>query len=237
MSNGETTETVAEFISKRSIDAIPDNAIDISKNHIMDCTGVTVAGSRDPTGKIIIDFVKKMGGECKASVICGGCKTSAAQAAFANATMAHAIDYDDDCDSILGYSSAVLLPAILALGEEFGSSGRDVIEAYILGLEVEAKIGSMINVGHYAQGWHATSTLGKLGSAAACAKLLGLDVEGIRIAMGLAASSSGGIRQNFGTMAKRFHAGHAARGGVIAALLAKQGFTADRRVLEAPFGF
>jgi len=231
------TETIAEFVNKTSLKEIPDKAIDIAKISILDCIGVTIAGSTHSTGKIITSFIKELGAEPKASVVCGGFRTSAPQAAFANGVMAHALDYDDDNDTILGHPSVVLLPAALALGEEYEASGENVLEAYILGLETEAKIGSIINMEHYNQGWHATGTLGTLGAAAACAKIMGLNIEQIRMAIGIAASSSCGLRQNFGTMTKPFHAGNAARSGVIAAMLAKRGFTADREILETPFGF
>lgn len=233
----KVTETIAKFIIQTTLKEISAEAIDIAKSHILDCIGVTIAGSADLTGKIITNFVREMGGEPKTSVVCGGFRTSAPQAALANGVMAHAIDYDDDSDSILGHPTAVLLPAVLALGEEYQVSGINVIEAYILGLEIAAKIGSIINMEHYVQGWHSTGTIGILGAAVASAKIMRLSIEQTKVAIGIAASSSCGLRQNFGTMTKPFHAGNAARGGVMAAMLAQRGFTADREILENPFGF
>ncbi len=232
------TETLAEFLYRTSLKDIPNQAIDIAHEHVLDCIGVTMAGSTDSTGRIITHFVKEMGGEPKASVFCGGFMTSAPQAAMANGTMAHALDYDDDySDFTVLHPSAVVLPAAFAMGEVSGSSGEDLLEAYILGIEIAIVIGSIINMEDINKGWHATSTLGTLGAAAASAKILKLDTEKIKIAMGIAASSSCGLRQNFGTMTKPFHAGNAAASGVMAAMLAERNFTADKGILESPFGF
>lgn len=232
------TETLAEFLYRTSLKDIPNQAVDIAHEHVLDCIGVTMAGSADSTGRIITHFVKEMGGEPKASVFCGGFMTSAPQAAMANGTMAHALDYDDDySDFTVLHPSAVVLPAAFAMGEVSGSSGEDLLEAYILGIEIAIVIGSIINMEDINKGWHATSTLGTLGAAAASAKILKLDTEKIKIAMGIAASSSCGLRQNFGTMTKPFHAGNAAASGVMAAMLAERNFTADKGILESPFGF
>jgi 2-methylcitrate dehydratase PrpD len=151
--------------------------------------------------------------------------------------MAHALDFDDVNWSMSGHPTAPLLPAVLALGQEVHASGSDVLLAYALGFEVETKIGLGINPRHYDLGWHATSTLGTLGAAAACAKLLSLDVEKTRMTFGIAASTAAGLRQNFGTMTKPLHPGQAAMNGVTAAQLAHLGWTADANILEAPYGF
>jgi 2-methylcitrate dehydratase PrpD len=136
-----------------------------------------------------------------------------------------------------GHPSAPLLPAVLAVGEKAGGSGRDLLTAFVLGFEVEARLGRAIGEAHYALGWHATSTLGTLGAVAACARLLNLDVGGTKTALGIAASLASGLQQNFGTMTKPLHAGWAARNGVVAAELASRGFTADPRALEGESGF
>ncbi len=232
------TEILAGFLYYTELKNIPNTIIDIAQEHILDCIGVTIAGSDDPSGKIITNFVKEMGGEPKVSVIRGGFKTSALQAALANGTMAHALDYDDDySDFTVAHPSAVVLPAALAIGEENAVSGLDILEAYILGIEAELTIGSISNMVDINRGWHGTSTLGTLGAAAACSKILKLDIEQIKIAMGIAASCSSGLRQNFGTMTKPFHAGSAAANGVMAAMLAERGFTASKEIFEGSFGF
>jgi 2-methylcitrate dehydratase PrpD len=125
----------------------------------------------------------------------------------------------------------------LALAQEIGVSRRALILAFVLGIEVEAKVGTVMGGRHYALGWHPTSTLGTLGAAAACATLLGLDVTRTQMALGIAASMACGVRANFGTMTKPLHVGLAARNGLQAALLALQGFTAAEGALDAPDGF
>ena len=232
-----TTERIADFIVAIGFDQIPREAVDLAKGVILDCLGVTLAGSQDPSGRIVTECVKELGGNPEAAVIGGGFKTSAPQAALANGTMAHALDYDDIAISWVGHPTAVLLPAVLALGERGKLSGRAVLEGYIIGFEVGAKLGACIGLAHYAWGWHATVTLGTMGAAAAAAKMLRLDARQTRMALGIATSLAGGTRQNFGTMTKPFHAGSAARNGVLAALLAKRGFTADEAILENPMGF
>lgn len=231
------SEKVSRFVVDATMARIPPEAVSVAKDAILDCVGVTLAGSSDETGKIITRLVKYLGGRPAAGVIGGGFWTSPPLAALANGTMAHALDYDDINHTMIGHPSAPLVPAILALGEEIKASGEMIILAYIIGFEVEAKIGAGVNTNHYQKGWHATGTLGTLGAAAAACKLLGLDVARTRMALGIAASAAAGIRQNFGTMTKPYHAGQAAKNGVLAALLAQRGFTADANILEAPVGF
>lgn len=231
------TEKLANFIVETDFDSIPPEGIEVVKRVSLDCLGATLAGYDHPMGKIITDFVKESDASPKATVIGAGFKTSPAEAALANGTMAHALDYDDYSLELCGHPSVSLLPAILAIGEDRKISGKKAIEAYVIGFEVESKLGSGINLRHYELGWHATCTLGTMGAAAACCAMLGLDTEKTRMALGIAASEAGGLRQNFGTMTKPFHAGLSARNGVIAALLAEKGFTADRNIMEAEYGF
>ncbi|MBI4596167.1 MAG: MmgE/PrpD family protein [Candidatus Tectomicrobia bacterium] len=231
------SEQVASFIVNTEMEKISPEAVSMAKNAILDCVGVTVAGSADETGRIITGLVKDLGGQPAAGVIGGGFWTSPPLAALANGTMAHALDYDDVNHTMTGHPSVPLVPAVFALGEDLKSSGEMITLAYIIGFEVETKVGAGVNINHYQKGWHATATLGTLGAAAAASKLLGLDVVKTRMALGIAASAAAGIRQNFGTMTKPYHAGQAAKNGVLAAMLAQRGFTADANILEAPLGF
>ncbi|MFC1913848.1 MmgE/PrpD family protein [Chloroflexota bacterium] len=180
---------------------------------------------------------KSWGGEPEAGVIAGGFKTCVPEAALANGTMAHALDYDDYWVSGIGHPTAVLLPAILALGEKDKISGRDIIAAYVVSCEVGSKLASLVATSLLERGWHPTGVLGALAAAAACAKILKLNVEETRIALGIAASETGGLRKNFGTDTKPLHAGKAASNGIVAAMLAKRGFTASQDILEGPIGF
>ncbi|MGA2463783.1 MAG: MmgE/PrpD family protein [Thermodesulfobacteriota bacterium] len=232
----EITRKIAEFVAKTNFDNLPTEAVDATKRAILDTMGVAFAGSAEPASKIITSFVKKF--ECKpvCGVIMGKIRTSSPNAALANGTMAHTLDYDDTCAGLQGHPSVPLFPAVMALGEEFGCSGKEIITAYVLGVEVWSKIASNMPMLHL-KGWHPTAALGTMGAAAAAAKLLKLDVEKTMMALGLAGSQAAGVGQNFGTMTKPFHAGNAARSGIVAAMLIKDGFTAAKDILEGPMGF
>jgi 2-methylcitrate dehydratase PrpD len=230
------TEQVAQFIAQTTFAHIPPAAIDVAKGAIVDCFGVAMAGSQTDIGRIVARWAKEMGGAPAAGVIGGGFKTSLPIAARANGTMSHALDYDDVTKNT-GHPTPPLLPAILALGETQRASGRELLEAYVVGFELESKLGNCMSRKHYAHGWHSTSIFGTLGAAAAAAKLLKLDVQRTQMALGIAASEAAGLRQNFGTMTKPYHAGLAAANGVIAATLAREGFTSAADSLEGEFGF
>jgi 2-methylcitrate dehydratase PrpD len=230
------TETIAHFVVESTLDQMPAHGIAIAKEAIIDCLGVALAGSQTETGMIITRVVREFGGTPDAGVFAGGFRTAAPFAALANGTMAHALDYDDVTKN-MGHPSPPLLPVIMALGEAYGASGQEILEAYIVGFEVQSKLGNGMSRQYYARGWHSTATLGTIGAAAAAAKLLRLDPVQVRMALGIAASEAAGIRQNFGSMTKPFHAGNAAKSGVLAAVLAQEGFTADPNILEAELGY
>jgi 2-methylcitrate dehydratase PrpD len=228
------SERLARFVAET--EGVPEEAIVQGKRAVLDTLGVTLAGSRQESARTVADWVREQGGRAAATVLGQGFRAPAADAALANGTAAHALDYDDVSLPMRGHPSVPLLPAVLALAEKEGRSGHDLLTAFVLGFEVETKLGRAIGEPHYALGWHATSTLGTLGAAAACARLLRLDVERTWMALGIAASLAGGLQQNFGTMTKPLHAGWAARNGVVAAELAARGFTADRCALEGESG-
>lgn len=233
----KVTEKIGQFIVNASLDEMPVGAIKTAKQAMMDCLGCTLLGAVQPIGKIISEFVIEAEARPVASIVGHGEKTAPHLAALANGIMAHAEDYDDISLGIYGHPSPPLLPAVLALGEQYRVSGRRVIEAYITGFEVGSCLGRAINPAHYKRGWHGTATLGTMEAVAASAKLLKLDANQTRMALGIAASEVCGIRQNFGTMTKPFHSGNAAKSGVVAAQLAQRGFTADLNIIEAPLGF
>lgn len=230
------TKQLAEFVCGLNFEKIPPEVVELAKNAIMDCVGVALFGSTHSGSEKILAFVKSVGGKPHASVLGSGFKTSSPMAALANGYMAHATDWDDTITSMRAHPTATIFPAVLALGEMLGVSGDRILEAYIIGVEVGAKIGRGINPEHPKR-WHATGTLGCLGAAAGSAKILGLDVEQIRAALGIATSEAAGLRKNRGTSTKPFHAGNAARGGAVAALLAREGLRADPDILEGQFGF
>jgi 2-methylcitrate dehydratase PrpD len=164
-------------------------------------------------------------------------RASVEDAALANGTAGHALDYDDTHQSLSGHPSVPILPAVLALAERQHASGAALLTSFVVGVEIEAKLGRALNPAHYETGWHATATLGVFGAAAGAAKLLGLSADRTAHALAIAASLASGIKANFGTDCKPLHAGHAARCGVEAALLAAAGFTGNPRALEHVDGF
>ena len=206
---------------------------------VMDTVGVSVAGSIEPAAQIVRRTFGPAGpsnpGPC--SIWGTPARASAPDAALANGTAAHALDYDDMCFVSLAHPSAPLVPAILAAGELSGASGRAVLDAYVAGFEIQARLGRLMNPRHYQRGWHCTSTLGALSAAAGAARLLGLDAATTAHALAIAASSASGLKENFGTMVKPLHAGLAARDGVLAAMLAKAGMTASASAIDGAQGY
>jgi 2-methylcitrate dehydratase PrpD len=231
------TRVLAELIVNTRYNDLPVRAVDIAKTSIIDGIGACLAGAGSPAGRIIAGYIHEGERTPEATVIAGGFKTRATEAALANGTMMHALDYDDCAETFLGHPTTVILPAVLAPGEGRGISGKEALLAYILGYEVGSRVGRGLGPAHYDIGWHGTAIVGVMAAAAAASKILGLDTAQTRTALGIAASLAGGLRQNFGTMTKSLHAGNAARSGVFAALLAQRGFTADRRILESPLGY
>ncbi|MGI8552686.1 MAG: MmgE/PrpD family protein [Dehalococcoidia bacterium] len=231
------TETLARFIVETCYEHLPAKAIEQARRASLDTLGVMLAGSLEDCSRIAARMVREDGCNPVATVVGQGFRGSAAGAALVNGIAGHALDYDDVNTSMRGHPSIPLLPAVLAAAEETDAGGKAVIAAYVVGFEVQARIGRGLGPSHYPHGWHATSTLGSLGAAAAAAQLYGLDVEQTRMALGIAASLAGGSRQNFGSMTKPLHPGHAAQSGLVAARLARSGFTADPEIVEAPLGF
>jgi len=202
----------------------------------VDTLGVTLAGATEPAACSVRRVIEPhAAGRCR--VFGTALRVSAEQAALANGTAAHALDYDDMCFVSLAHPSAPLVAAALAAAETIGASGRTVLDAYIVGFEIEGRLGRVMNPRHYQRGWHCTSTLGTIGAAAAAARLAQLDSVACGHALAIAASEASGLKENFGTMVKPLHAGLAARNGVVAAQLARAGMTASEAAIEGPQGF
>jgi 2-methylcitrate dehydratase PrpD len=231
------TAIVAEFITKSRWEDCPAGAVDAARRAILDCLGVMLAGSIEPAARIVTEIARAEGGAPLATVVGASLRTGAVWAALANGTAAHALDFDDTNFAMMGHPSAPVLAAALAAGELALADGRALVHAFLLGFEVETTLAAVINPPHYERGFHATGTLGTMGAAAAAARLLGLDAAQTRTALAVAASQASGLKENFGTMTKPFHAGHAARSGVLSALLAREGFTASEQALEGPQGY
>jgi len=240
------TAYVGKFILSTKYEDIPQDVIELGKKSILDGLGLALAGSRAQTGPICRAYVAQLGiCDGKSTIIGSSKKTSPRFAAFVNGVSIHADDFDDTQLSaakdrvygLLVHPTVPVLPTLLALAEGRAISGKEFMLAYHLGVEVECKIAEAISPRHYQDGFHSTGTCGPFGSAAACAKLLRFDLSRIRNTLGLVASQSGGLRENFGTMTKPFQAGHAAESGLVSAELVSLGWTAAEQILEADRGF
>jgi 2-methylcitrate dehydratase PrpD len=231
------TDTLARFVTETELSAIPEQTRANAKLHILDALGVALAGVDQPAAQIALVYCKSLGASNQASIWGTKTKASVSTAAFANGLLAHALDYDDwDAFIHVGHPTSMITGAALPLAEHNGASGKDLLRAYVLGIEVICKIAANApNVQD--RGFHSTPVFGSLGAAVACASLLKLDAAKMKAALGVAASAAGGIHRQQGSMVKPFHAGNAARNGAEAALLAQAGFTADAAILEAPRGF
>ncbi len=216
---------------------IPQQAVANAKVAMLDTLGVMLAGShQDATGLLL--RIPGMAEQGPSLVFGHKLRTSALNAALINGLSAHALDFDDVNIAMGGHPSAPILPALLALSDMTAeTTGRDLITAFVAGFETETRIARGVNFHHYEKGWHPTATLGIFGAVAACTRLLNLPVERTATAIAIAASLASGIKANFGTMTKPLHIGHCARNGLFAALLAKEGFTANPFALEHQHGF
>jgi 2-methylcitrate dehydratase PrpD len=231
------TARIAGFASTLERDAIPEGASTVARQCLLDWLGVSLAGSRDRTVEILRAEALDQGGHAQASLVGGPGRAPVLQAALVNGTAGHALDYDDVIYAMPGHPTAPVAPAVLALAEREGSSGSEVITAFVAGVESECRIGRYVSADHYEQGWHATGTLGTFGAAAGAARLLGLDATATATALGIAGTQAAGLKSLFGTMCKPMHAGKAAHNGLHAALLAARGFGARDDVLECAQGF
>jgi len=241
------TDYIAGFVVATRADGIPADVAHLGKRSVLDGIGLALAGARSQTGDIARRYLAALGiaTEGGSTVIGSDLRLPARFAAFANGISIHADDYDDTQLAIakdrvyglLTHPTAPALPPALALAERERKSGRDLMTAYQIGVEVECKVAEAIMPRHYQHGFHSTATCGAIGAAASAAKLLGLDCETTRRALSLGATQAAGLRENFGTMTKPFHAGRAAESGVVAAELAALGFTASLTGLEADRGF
>ena len=216
----------------------PPAARTAARNAVQDTVGVALAGSVEPSARIAQRVARVDGGGAGPSFILGSTDTAGpAWAALVNGTAAHALDFDDMCWVTMGHPSTPLVAAGLAAAEAENAPGRTLLDAYVVGFEVGAVLGRVMNPTHYKQGWHCTATIGTIGAAAAAARVYGLDAEATGRALAIAASEASGVKENFGTMVKPLQAGFAARNGVLAALLAREGFTASERAIDGPQGF
>ena len=235
--DGLTRALVEQALAVR-YETLSEEARALARQCILDYIACTLPGAAEPLTDMMFAEMEEQGGHETATVIGHAKKLPALSAALINGAASHALDFDDVNLAMPGHPSVAILPALLALAEERGSSGKDVIAAFVAGYELECRFGSSLKPGHYdGLGFHATGTIGTFGSAAACAHLMGLDADTTCTALGIAGTQAAGLKSMFGTMCKPFHAGKAAYHGLLAARLAARGFTSRGDVLECAQGF
>ena len=218
--------------------SVPPGPKRVAMESFVDTVAVMYSGLSEPVASITAEHARAMSAGNAGAALCAGGRADPAWAAFANASVAHAQDFDDHCPAVLGgHASAILVPVALAVGEQAGSSGPDLLDAYVVGFEVMAALARGVNPWHYAAGFHPTSTLGTFGAAVTASYLLGLGERETVHALAMSASFASGLKVNFGTMVKPLHCGWASLAGINAALLAGRGLEGNAFAYEGKQGF
>jgi 2-methylcitrate dehydratase PrpD len=231
------TRALVEAVRGICYEEIPEEACRAAHHCLLDFFGVALAGSSEPLTDILVAEVVRGEAGTEAGIVGRPERATRLTAALVNGAAAHALDFDDTHATMAGHPSVPVLSALLALAETEAADGRALLAALVAGVELECRLGALLGGWHYAAGFHATGTVGTFGAAAACAHLLALDQDGWLHALGLAGTQAAGLKSGFGTMAKPLHAGRAASAGLLSALLARGGFTAQPAILEVPQGF
>ena len=244
--DGGLTEQIAAFLSETTLEQVPSGVRHAAKRSILDGVGLAVAGRRSDAAELTDAELRSYGFRDGGALVLGSEDEYPARfAAFAMGLAIHAHDFDDTqlavapdrVYGLLTHPTATVLATVLALAQRERATGAQALRAFLLGTEAEMKISEAIAPRHYADGFHSTATAGTLGAAAGAAVLLDLDPAQTAVALAIAGSQAAGLRENFGTMTKPFHAGRAAESGVLAADLAARGFTAAPNILEGSRGF
>jgi 2-methylcitrate dehydratase PrpD len=225
------------FVASGSTSDIPDRVKHQGRRAILNGIGTALCSAQDPAVAAAARAMSALSGRAEAGLIGRGERLAPAEAAFVNAIAINLLDFDDTHLPTVIHPTAPVAPVALALSEARGLSGAEVLAAFGLGAEIECRIGNMVSPGHYARGWHITSTCGAFGAAAAAARLLGFDAERTGHALGIAASLSSGNVENLPSAAKNASVGNAARNGILAAYLAAEGYTAAPRAIEGRLGW
>src|SRR6478736_53429 len=231
------TKILAQLVASHPSRGWSDGVEHEAHRTFLNWVGCAVGAARHESAESALGAIRMLEPAPQASVLGRKDKVDMASAALVNGITSHTFDFDDTHLKTIIHPAGPVASAVLALAEHRGSSGRDVIDALVLGIDVACRIGNTMYPDHYDRGWHITGSTGMLGAAAGCARILGLDEQQTAMALGIAASQPVGLREQFGTMTKPFHPGAAARAGLTSALLARHGFTASPRALEAPRGF
>jgi 2-methylcitrate dehydratase PrpD len=233
------TRELAAFVHDAPSGRLSARGLDVVKQAVLDLCGVTVAAVDEPASRIALEYARSQAADGPAAVLGGSVRLAPAFAALVNGTAGHALDFDD-IGLGAGHISVAIVPAVLSVAELVGADGSAFIDALVIGYEVAHRLTTMYSdtrLGPYAAGYHKPSVYSLFGAAGGAARLLGLDATTTAHAFGIAASQSGGLRANFGTMTKPLHAGLSNRTGIEAALLARSGFTASTEILEQRFGW
>ena len=235
MSAGATDRLIERCRAIR-YEELPAAARIVARQALLDWSGVALAGSREPLCEILCRQLTPAS-PGSSSLVGRQERAGLLEGALINGAASHALDYDDTHNAMMGHPSVPVVPALLAVAERERRSGADFLAAFVAGVEAECLLGALLDFSHYEVGFHSTGTLGTFGAAAAVAHLLDLDWDGWRHALGLAGTQAAGLKSGFGTMAKPLHAGRAASNGLLAALLASDGFSAQPAIVEVAQGF
>ncbi len=235
MAKKNLTEIIVDFICDTQYEDIPEIVVENAKGRILDSIGVAFKGGTESVGETVKRFARENCHGEEATVINGGFKTNYRDAAFVNGVLTHAIDFDDHF--ILSHPSMGVVPALLSIAEKVNASGKEMITAFVVGLEIYTKVQQCTSTEPWYRGFHASGIWGGLSAVAAAGKLLKLDKKQMTMAWGIACSTFCGLKRNMGTMTKPYHCGRSVEGGVLAALLAKQGFTSHPEAFEGRFGY
>ena len=230
------TALLANFVASHPSKGWSDTVEQQAHRTFANWAGCAVGPSTHETVEAALAAVQELEPAPQAALLGRSERVDMANAAMLNGISSHTFDFDDTHLKTIIHPAGPVASAVLALGEHLGASGRQVIDALVLGVEVSCRVGNAVYPHHYDRGWHITGSTGMLGGAAACSRLLGLDAAHTQMALGIAASQPVGLREQFGTMTKPFHPGAAAKAGLMSALMARHGFTSSRRALEAPRG-
>jgi 2-methylcitrate dehydratase PrpD len=220
-----------------TFEALPAGVVEVAKQCVLDWLGVAIAGSSEPVVTMLADALLPDGARDGSANLVSGGRARARDAALVNGAAGHALDFDDVVWAMTGHPTAPTLPALLAVAEERGATGKSLLTAFVAAVETECRIGQALTDAHYEAGFHSTATLGAFGATAGCSHLLGLDYEQSQSALGVAATTAAGLKSAFGTMSKPMQVGNAASVGVLAAYLAEAGFAGPHDALERPQGF
>lgn len=235
--NENITFELASLAVGTRLEDIPSQVLSIARQAVLDWLGVTVAGADDSVTQTLAAFMVSEGGQPRCTLIGQVDRLPASAAAVVNGTASHALDYDDVNFSVPGHATAPVLAAALALGEDIQASGARLLEAFIAGYEISCRVGQLVAPNHYSKGFHATATMGCFGAAAAASRLLGLDAETTARALGIASTRAAGLKAAFGSSCKALQVGEAARGGLVAAILAQRGVDVSEDMVGHRLGF